>query len=115
MSGHKIADHHERAALRRRITPTDAPAADSGADTHPMLTLQRQIGNAQIARMLAQREGAPEEEEEAIQAKHDPALAQREGAPEEEEEAIQAKHDPALAQREGAPEEEEEAIQAKHD
>jgi hypothetical protein len=77
----------DRAALLRRTTPTDAPAAESGADAHPMLALQRQIGNARIARMLAQREGAPEEEEdEMVQAKHDPALAQREGAPEEEDE-----------------------------
>src|SRR5215210_1505614 len=111
MPTHNLPEH-ERASLRRPAPAADGPAANGGTDAHPLLTLQRQVGNAQIARMLAQREGAPEEEENAVQAKHDPALAQREGAPEEEEEAIQAKHDPALAQREGAPEEEEEAIQA---
>jgi hypothetical protein len=82
-----------------------------------MLTLQRQVGNAQIARMLAQRAEAPEkedEDEQAIQAKHDPSLAQRAEAPEkedEDEQAIQAKHDPSLAQR-AAAEEEENPLQA---
>ncbi len=83
----------ERALPTRRAAATDAPAADSGSPVHPLLALQRQVGNAQIARMLAQRDAAPEEEE-AIQARHD--LTQREGA-EEEEEPIQARHD--LSQR----------------
>jgi hypothetical protein len=119
-----IQPDRDRAALLRRPAPTDAPTADGGSEAHPMLTLQRQIGNAQIARMLAQREGMPEEEEDPeklMQAKHDPALAQREDAPapeEEDEKLMQAKHDPALAQREDAPapeEEDEKLMQAKHD
>lgn len=94
----------ERAlALRRRATPNAADAADHGATHHPLLNLQRQVGNAQIARMLAQREG--DDEKEDVQAKHD--VAQREG---DEEEEVQAKHD--LMQREG---EEEEEVQANHD
>jgi hypothetical protein len=93
----------ERALALRRTTAHDsADAAEAERAPHPLLTLGRQVGNAQVARMLAQRAG---EEEEEVQAKHD--LAQREG---EEEEEVQAKHD--LAQREG---EEEEEVQAKHD
>jgi len=42
------------------------------------------VGNAQVARLLAQRQAAPEEEEALAQPMRDPAL-QREAAPEEEE------------------------------
>ena len=80
----------ERSPLRRN------GAADT-AELHPVHALQSTIGNAAVARML-QREAAPEEEEE-LQAKHDPSLAQREAAPEEEEDEVQAKHDPGVAQR----------------
>src|SRR5262245_5055603 len=80
----------DRAAPLRRPAPADAPAADGAADAHPLLTLQRQVGNARVARMLAQREDAPatapkeddEELKKKVQAKHDPSLAQREEAPE---------------------------------
>jgi hypothetical protein len=95
----------KQAAVRRRAAETHTEH-ETAPQQHPLLKLQRQMGNAFVARMLAQRE-APEEEE--LQAKHDPALAQRE-APEEEE--LQAKHDPSLAQREAA---EEEEIQTKRD
>jgi hypothetical protein len=82
-------------------TRTGAAERGEADAAHPLRSLQTAVGNQAVARML-QREGAPEEEEE-IQAKHDPSLAavQREGAPEEEEE-IQAKHDGsagAVAQR----------------
>lgn len=98
-------------AIRRRGVDASADV-DVGTEQHPLLKLQRQVGNTMVARMLAQRQG-PEEEEAPISAKHDPALAQRQG-PEEEEAPIAAKHDPALAQRQ-APEEEEAPIAAKHD
>jgi hypothetical protein len=106
----RITETSERTAALRRAANPDT-AADADPAPHPLVALGAQLGNAQVARMLAQREGAPpEEEEEQVQAEHD--LAQREG--EEEEEQVQAKHD--LAQREGAPpEEEEEQVQAKHD
>jgi hypothetical protein len=81
--------------------PSRRAQPDGPSDLHPIHALQNTIGNAAVARML-QREAAPEEEEEEIQAKHDPSAAQplrREAAPEEEEEEIQAKHDPGLAQR----------------
>lgn len=43
-----------------------AERVQGSADTpqHPLLDLQRTVGNAQIASMLAQREAMPEEEEE---------------------------------------------------
>ena len=96
------------AAVRRRETGSE-PSADRSPEPHPLVRLQSQVGNAQVARLLAQRQEAPEEEE--LQVKHDPALLQRQGVPEEEEE-LQAKHDPALLQRQ-LPEEEE--VQAKHE
>ena len=51
--------------------------------------------------MLAQREGAPEDEEEQVQAKHD--IAQRKGASEDEEEQVAAKHDVAHREGDAAP------------
>ncbi|MBC8161227.1 MAG: DUF4157 domain-containing protein [Roseiflexaceae bacterium] len=82
----------------------------SGETSHPMLHLQRQLGNAHIARMLAQREEAiktEEEDEEAkklLQATHDPAVAQRADAPvpeeEDEEQLLQASPEVGL---EGGP------------
>ncbi|GIV97442.1 MAG: hypothetical protein KatS3mg057_2099 [Herpetosiphonaceae bacterium] len=54
--------------------------SESSAQLHPLLKLQRQIGNAQIARMLAQRQPSPTEDDEEpmmMQGKHDPSLAQR--------------------------------------
>jgi hypothetical protein len=53
--------------IRRR--DADRPGSAVSAATHPLVTLQRQVGNATIARTLAQREGMPEEEE--VMAKHD--------------------------------------------
>jgi hypothetical protein len=85
--------HHsgelERAAARRRTGPEAGPL-EGGADAHPLLALQRQLGNAQIARMLAQRESVPDEDENMIQARHDPAIAQRESTPDDEDELLQA-------------------------
>ena len=74
----------ESLRLRRPLNPVDA-TGESGVTIAPIDDRQMPA----VARML-QREGAPEEEEE-IQAKHDPSaqgatLAQREG--EEEEEVI---------------------------
>lgn len=112
MPTHNQPDREHSTPLRR-ATSADAPAADSAAEAHPLLALQRQLGNAQIARMLAQRESTPEEDDDLLQATHDPAVAQRESTPEEDEELLQAKHDPAIAQRESSPEEDEELLQAK--
>ena len=104
MTGQSHESNERQAALRRKVEGTSGPEART--QEHPLLTLQSQIGNAQVARLL-QRAGAPEEDE--IQTKHDLSL-QRAGAPEEDE--IQSKHDLSL-QRAGAPEEDE--IQTNHD
>jgi hypothetical protein len=53
--------------VRRRATDSTGPAAETGP--HPLVKLQRQVGNATIARTLAQRQDAPEEDE--LMAKHD--------------------------------------------
>jgi hypothetical protein len=53
--------------IRRRLADHSRPV--DSATSHPLVSLQRQVGNATIARTLAQREGAPEEDE--ILAKHD--------------------------------------------
>jgi Domain of unknown function (DUF4157) len=53
--------------IRRRSSERPGPPVATAA--HPMVALQRQVGNATIARTLAQREGPDEEEE--IMAKHD--------------------------------------------
>lgn len=53
--------------VRRRATDATRSVAEPGP--HPLVKLQRQVGNATIARTLAQREAAPEDEE--LMAKHD--------------------------------------------
>lgn len=105
------AELQRSASAAHRRTTEPQPSADGGAQLHPLVRLQNQVGNAQVARLLAQRQEAPDDEE--LQAKHDPGLLQRE-VPEEEEE-LQAKHDPGLLQRGTPEEEEEEELQAKHD
>lgn len=110
MSSQYSADALKRSAtIRRRATPDAAAPARPAAAAHPLLRLQQQIGNSQVARMLAQRDHLPEEEE-PVQASHDPALLQRQ--PDQEEEELQAQHDAGLAQRQA---EEEEELQAQHD
>ena len=109
MAPERTTETAERMALRRR-TSDDTAAADSdhAHTTHPLVALQRHVGNAHIERMLAQRQG-PEEQEDEIAAQHDPI--QRQG-PEEQEDEIAAQHDPI--QRQG-PEEQEDEIAAQHD
>jgi len=51
---------------------------------HPLVDMQKAVGNTAVARMIAMRQA----EEEEMQAKHDPALQRQ-----EEEEEMQAKHD----------------------
>ena len=129
MSESRASEVYDESAVRRRATEGATPVADAGAQ-HPVLRLQRQLGNAQVARMLGHRPttgpvqakhdltiAQRESEEEELQAKHDPAIAQRESeGGEAEEEELQAKHDPTIAQRESeGGEAEEEELEAKHD
>ncbi|HEY7033315.1 MAG TPA: DUF4157 domain-containing protein [Thermomicrobiales bacterium] len=58
--------------VRRRATDATGPVAATG--THPLVKLQRQVGNATIARTLAQREAA-EEDELMTKRDHDGATA----------------------------------------
>ncbi|GAB4115148.1 MAG: hypothetical protein OHK0050_20200 [Roseiflexaceae bacterium] len=95
MPVHNKPEGQRSAPIRRSSSNTSTP--EHAAAQHPIITLQQQVGNAQIARMLAQRDAIPEEEE-LLQGKHDPSIAQRESAPEEEE-LLQGMHDPSIAQR----------------
>jgi Domain of unknown function (DUF4157) len=72
---------------KRDQSQTRSDSAAEGAQSHPLTRLQRQVGNQQVQRMLAQRQ-APEEDE--LQAKHDASLQRQ--APEEDE-LLQAKHE----------------------
>ena len=74
MSSHHSLDGKDHLAQIRRRANNEAatPDTDIGSAQHPMLNLQRQIGNAQIARMMAQRNAEEEQEEGgAVQAMHD--------------------------------------------
>jgi hypothetical protein len=71
------------AAVRRRAKDVGA-TTDHGAPTHSLLNLQRQVGNAQVARLLAQRQVTPAE----LQAMRDPSLLQRVGSPEDEDDPV---------------------------
>lgn len=56
---------------RRDAESSSDRQAESRA--HPLVTLQRQVGNATIARLMAQREEMPEEDQ--LMAKHDPDIS----------------------------------------
>jgi hypothetical protein len=101
-------------AVARKVAP--AGRREPAASAHPLLGLQRAVGNAAVMRMIQaqhdaslQREEEAESEDEEMQAVHDASL-QRQGP--EEEEPLQGKHDDSL-QRQGP--EEEEPLQGKHD
>jgi hypothetical protein len=89
MNGHQIETNDHQAGVRRQAeTPT---GADHETPVHPLITLQSQIGNAQVARLLAQRdEAAEQDEDQSVSAKHD-LLAQRDDASTDDE--VQASHD----------------------
>jgi hypothetical protein len=99
MTGYQTDSAERQAALRRKVEGADGP--DSKVPEHPLLTLQSQIGNAQVARLLAQRAA----EEDELAAKHD--LSVQRAA---EEDELQASHDLSI-QRAG----EEDELAAKHD
>jgi uncharacterized protein DUF4157 len=100
MTGYQIDTGEHQSALKRKAE--GGPQSDTSSPVHPLLTLQSQIGNAQVARLLAQREASEE-----LEAKHDLSL-QRE---EDDEQGPQGKHDLSL-QRE---EDDEQGPQGKHD
>jgi hypothetical protein len=64
------AEVHEKSHASRRRENAGNPAATT-LPGHPLLKLQRQIGNAQIARLIAHREEVPEDELMAMHADRD--------------------------------------------
>src|SRR3981081_1672418 len=84
MTGYQIESGDHQSALKRKAE--GGPQADSASAVHPLLTLQSQIGNAQVARMLAQRA-----EEDEVQSKHDRSVQRA-----AEEDEVAAKHDPSV-------------------
>jgi hypothetical protein len=97
MTGYQIETGEHQSALKRKAE--GGAGADSASPVHPLLTLQSQIGNAQVARLLAQREA------DEVEAKHDLSLQR-----EEDKEEIGTKHDLSLQR-----EEDKEEIGTKHD
>lgn len=81
---------------RRSTTPTAESATSSETPAHPLLRLQRQVGNRGVARMLAQRQAANiqrTEEEEELQTRRDPGIQRA------AEEEIQAKRDLSIQRK----------------
>ena len=107
-----LAELREREA--RGAARKSSETADRGLThaEHPVLRMQRQVGNAQVARMLAQRAGAEEDE---IQTKRDDSVQRESEGGEEEEEALQMKRDDSIQRESEGGEEEEEALQMKRD
>ena len=110
----------EKAVVRR--TNRAAPSPERVRPAHPLLALQRQVGNQAVAGMLAQRQ-----EEEELQAKRD-AMLQRQEEDElqetrdaslqrQEEEELQATRDRSLQRHEdpSLQRQEEEELQAQRD
>ncbi|HZB96044.1 MAG TPA: hypothetical protein VE268_08795, partial [Herpetosiphonaceae bacterium] len=105
-----------KAIERRSRTSHESEAAPAAGDAlHPLLNLQRQIGNARVARMLAQRQPASvqraaEEDEDELQMKRDPQVQR--AAAEDDEDEVQMKRDPQVQR---AAEEDEDELQMKRD
>src|SRR3989440_8305794 len=102
MSGYQPEGGEHQSALKRKVD--GGSGLDAASPVHPLLMLQSQIGNAQVARLLAQR---AEEDEEPVQGKHDQSVQRAE----EDEEPVQGKHDQSVQRAE----EDEEPVQGKHD
>ena len=108
MSDFQSADLQERARAKSNDRDASAAPEKQRVPGHPVVELQRHLGNAHVARMIAQRSGS--EDEGLLQGKHDASL-QRAEASEDDSEEIMAKHDTSL-QREA---DDDEMIQGKHD
>jgi hypothetical protein len=115
-------DAAERVGARQRKEAAQQKAPTAQRVLHPILRLQSQVGNAVVARMLAQREAesVESEDEQNVQ-----GLLQRQGEEEEDEmdaqgllqrqgedEAEEEENVQGLLQRQDDESEEEEAVQA---
>ncbi len=95
----------DSAPLRRKAAQSTPQAAPP---QHPLLMLQRQIGNAAIARQIAQREPGSEEED-MVQAKRSDSVQRQPDT--EEEDMVQAKRSDTVQRQPDT--EEEDMVQAK--
>jgi hypothetical protein len=78
MADQHVVESTDKANLRRRATAPDTQPGSAGQDVaHPMLRLQSLVGNASIARLIAQRQA----EDDELQAKHDDEVVGVEGGP----------------------------------
>ncbi|MEO6043555.1 MAG: hypothetical protein ABIQ47_06505, partial [Tepidiformaceae bacterium] len=108
MSDFQSADLQQRMRIKSNEHEGTAAPEKQRVPGHPMVELQRHLGNAHVARMIQAKHDASlqrQGEDDKLQAKHDASL-QRQG----EDDELQAKHDTSL-QREG----EDDELQAKHD
>jgi len=79
MHTHDRIDPTRKTGATRRAHEASDQARSQSERPHHLVTLQRSLGNAQVARMLAQRQDTPEEE---IMAKHDTTGGEAGVAPE---------------------------------
>ena len=79
MADHHVLESSDKATLSRRASSsTEGPHKA----VHPVLRLQSQVGNAQVARLLAQRAAHEDDDDKGIiMEQHD--LTQRAGLEEE--------------------------------
>ncbi len=97
---------HDDTARQHTEDASVAPAKE-----HPLVGMQRAVGNAAVARMLAQREG----EEDEMAMKRDPSLQRDSEGGEAEEEEMAMKRDPSLQRDSEGGEAEEEEMAMKRD
>jgi hypothetical protein len=67
MADQHVVESTDKASLRRRAAADIQPGSAGQDATHPLLRLQSQVGNASIARLIAQRQA----EDDELQAKHE--------------------------------------------
>src|SRR5690348_9988003 len=131
MSDYRAGELSER---ERRLPQRSADGRTTVAapPQHPVLRMQRTVGNAAVARML-QRSGEEDElqmkrdtsiqreaeggeaEEEELQMKRDTSVQREAEGGEAEEEELQMKRDTSIQREAEGGEAEEEELQAKHD
>lgn len=78
MSKHLTTSAEREGLVRSRARSSAATAAESQAGPHPLLDLQRQVGNSYVQRMLAQRQTAPEDVEPEVGREGGPVSAELE-------------------------------------
>jgi len=95
-------EQQRRRAQQRRPNPAEPARSAVHPPAHPLLSLQRTIGNAQVSRLLAQR-ADDEEEIQAQRAEDDEEIQAQRAEDDEEIQAQRAEDDEIQAQREIGP------------